>query len=575
MTYKNPGFIIILAFYLFTGCTGGLIYTGNGTLMNQKEFLRHQQEYAPYKQADTIEGYNEFISRYPGNIFVKRAQDQTKRLEFEPYRKENTIESYLEFKILYPENPFTETANDRIEQTEIKRYEKMDTIKGYREFLKKYPNSIFSILPKKRLQELEFRKLGKNVEENYNFDLLLYRLKAKRIKSKLKTEGRNDLSNFVMFASFLEKDNKKYFNTYLIFPRQSSLPDISDNKTATEYFTRIISPLTSHLNNKFGAKHKIEGFSFDVSYSPHIFYGDRKVLFKTLFSLKDTASFAQKKISLTKLLAKSKIILPEKEKKVTADSSLKKSGTKKNVSVQIPKDGLKIMTMVNNRDKGTDHILSRSFKTVLNTGKEQQRKTIEKRVNLKGKKGFTHKVVIRNLIKFKYTVTDKSTIASMAWHYNNGKIARWEKYRRKDPVRIRSNKIWTPPQETYFCYNDIEIGISDEKHKFLMIEALENEKYYVVKSVPIKNNLKYSKRISWIDPLNLTTAKYEYYDKNNVLWQTIKVEWQNKFDVWFWKKAEIVNVRTGNKTLISVGDVRVNLGLPAQDFMLGALRKFE
>jgi len=206
MTYKNAG-IIILLFYLFTGCTGGLIYTDGGILMNQKEFIRQQLEFEPYKQIHTIEGYNEFIYQYPKNSFIIRAKDQIKRLEFEPYRNEDTIESYLEFKVLYPESPFIEKANDRIEQGEIKRYEKIDTIKGYREFLKKYPDSIFSILPKKRLQELEFRKLGKNLEKNYNFDLLLYRLKAKRIKNKFKTAGEKDLADFVMFASFFIRDS--------------------------------------------------------------------------------------------------------------------------------------------------------------------------------------------------------------------------------------------------------------------------------------------------------------------------------------------------------------------------------
>ncbi len=233
------------------------------------------------------------------------------------------------------------------------------------------------------------------------------------------------------------------------------------------------------------------------------------------------------------------------------------------------------MTMLKKRDRGTDHILSRSFKTVSKTGKEYVLKTIEKRVNLKGKGGFTHKVVIRNLTIFKYRPGDESILATMAWHYNNGKITRWEKYNLRDPIRIRSDKVWIPPQEKYFCYNDIEVGISEEKHKFLKIEEFENNKFIVVKSVPVKQNLKYSKRITWINAINFTPVRYEYYDKKEDLWQTIDVEWQDKFDILFWKKAEVINVRNGNKTIITIDDVRVNLGLPAIDFMVGALNKFE
>ncbi len=324
MAYKNTGFIIIIFFYALTIWSCAQMYTADGRLISKKKYLRQQQEYEPYKQIHTIEGYNEFISKYPKNLFIKHAEDEIKRLEFEPYEKEDTIEGYLEFKILYPENPNVETANNRIEQTEIKRYDKVDTIEGYREFLMKYPDSIFSILPKKRLQELEFQRACKNLEKNYNFDLLLYRLKAKRIKRKLKTEGKNDLSDFVMFASLLERDKKKYFNTYIIFPKQSSISNISANKTAEEPLGQIISQLTNHLDKKFGAKHKIDGFSFDISSSPHIFYGDRKVLFEILFSLKDTANFAQKKINSKEFFAKSEILLPEKEKKLLQTDLLKR-----------------------------------------------------------------------------------------------------------------------------------------------------------------------------------------------------------------------------------------------------------
>jgi hypothetical protein len=229
--------------------------------------------------------------------------------------------------------------------------------------------------------------------------------------------------------------------------------------------------------------------------------------------------------------------------------------------------------MLKKRDRGTDHILSRSFKTVSKTGNEYLLKTIEKRINLKGKGGFTHKVVTRNLTKSKseYYSENKSILATMSWHYNNGQITRWERYRTRDPRRVRSTKVWKPPQENYFCYNDIEVGIPEEKHKFLNIEEHGNNKFIVVKSVPIKQNLKYSKRLTRINAINLTPVRYEYYDKKEDLWQTIDVEWQNKFGILFWKKAEVINVRTGNKTIITVDDVRVNIGLPAIDFMSGAL----
>ncbi len=571
MALKKIRIIFFLFFYLLLGCTGGLIYTSDGTLMNQKKFLRQQLEYAPYKKLNSIEGFNKFISTYPKNIFIERAEKEIKRLEFEPYLEQNTIESYLEFKVLYPENPLVETADNRIEQSEIKRYEKMDTIEGYRDFLKKYPDSLFSILPKKRLQELEFRKFGKDIEQNYGFDLLLYRLKAKRLKKRLAMGGRTNLEDFTIFASFLNKNNKKYFHTYIIHPNKSSIHDDAAKEIIEKHFGEILSELLTHLDKKFGAKNKIDGYSFDISYSPHLFYGDRKIFFELFCSQKDTSRFTQKKLGLKQLLANSTINRPAEEK-IAAAKPLKKSQANRKVAAPTPKDGLQIMTLVKERDRGRDHILSRSFKTLLNTGEERIRKTIEKRVNFKGNKDFTHKMVTRNLKRFKFKIADRHTIAVLSWHYKTGIITRWKKYRRRDPVRAKSGDLWTPPQETYFCYNDLGIGLSEEKHEFLKLETLENKEYYVVKSFPVKKERKYSKRLIWVDPESLTPIKYEYYDKHNHLWQTIEIKWQNKFGKWFWKNAEIINVRNKNRTLVAIDDVRVDVGLPARNFMVNSLR---
>ncbi len=45
------------------------------------------QQYDPYRQRNTIEGYREFIAKYPGNMYLETALDQIDNLEFAPYEK--------------------------------------------------------------------------------------------------------------------------------------------------------------------------------------------------------------------------------------------------------------------------------------------------------------------------------------------------------------------------------------------------------------------------------------------------------------------------------------------------------
>ncbi|TNF54680.1 hypothetical protein EP227_03895, partial [bacterium] len=180
-----------------------------------REYKIHEEQYQPYKLKNTIEGYREFISLYPENLFVQDAESQIENLEFAPYEEEDSVEGYMEFKMRYPTNRHVFKANVKIEQAEVKRYEKMDTIEGYKEFLSKYPDSTFVVLAQKRIQELEFREMNRTLNKQYEFDLLAYRLNLKRLKKNLKTKNGLDLADFTCFASFITYDGKKYFHTYL------------------------------------------------------------------------------------------------------------------------------------------------------------------------------------------------------------------------------------------------------------------------------------------------------------------------------------------------------------------------
>lgn len=577
---KKCSYIIVIGSLLFVQGCGVLIF--NEEKMAMKKRRIHEEQYQPYKLQNTIEGYKEFIAKYPKNIYVNDAEVRIENLEFAPYEQADIIEGYMEFKMRYPHNRHVFKANVKIEQVEVKRYEKMDTIEGYKEFLLKYPESTFAVLAKESLQELEFREFDSTLRKKYGFDLLLYRLKLKRLKKKLGTVGRVNLGDFTCFASMVNHEGKRYFHTHLIYPTDLSSLDSSSLDVSERFFDHIVSKALVYLNSHFINKGEIDGFSFDVSSSAHLFYGDRKILLEYYFSLNQVSLFAQHKLDNEQILAKSMIVSLKKlvsKAKQEATEKFPQTGeelaTGERVSIEKPSlleeesqlkkvttppvimDGFRIMTMVSERDRGKDFIISTSWKR----GRHAMQ-TIEKRKNLKGKDGFIDKSVIRYL----YPPGHYGT-SFLIWNYKNREKALWHRSLHGATTRIINTERYRPPAESDFCLTDyLEIKVREEKHELLRSGDYEGKTCYIVESIPIKKDIRYGKRISWIDQHNFIPLKIEYFNNRGVLWKTLTIEWQNKFGFRFWKKAVVENAQRDFKTFITIDDVRVNLGLHDRDF---------
>ena len=279
------------------------------TEVDEKHFL-------PYRQKHTVEGYKEFIARHPGNIFITEAAMWIDALQFAPYEKLDTVAGYREFKETYPENRHVYRADAYLGRIEAKRYEKMDTIEGYREFLEKYPENNFAGLAKKRLQDLEFRKLDRELQEKYGFDLLRYRLALRRLKKELSREdvkrGEVNLGDFDCFASFVTYQGKKYFHTHLIYPLTPYYPETAPSEAIERFFDPLISKALVYLDSHFMNKAATDGFSFDVSTSVDYFYGDRVVHLAYYFPTNQVELFVTNRIDKKNLFAHSTIITPGK-----------------------------------------------------------------------------------------------------------------------------------------------------------------------------------------------------------------------------------------------------------------------
>ncbi len=236
---------LLVMIFCMQGC--GVLFQRDKAL---REYQLQEEQYKPYKLKNSIEGYREFIARYPKNTFVSEAKQQIENLEFAPYEQADSVEGYMEFKLLFPDNRHRSKAALKIEQSELKRYEKIDTIAGYKEYLAKYPESNFAILAKERLQELEFREFDKTLNEQYGFDLLAYRLQLRRSKKTLETKDGFDMGAFTCFSSFTSHQGKRYFHTQLIYPTDIAYLTGSSDTLRSNFFDRLFSQSLIYLNKQ-------------------------------------------------------------------------------------------------------------------------------------------------------------------------------------------------------------------------------------------------------------------------------------------------------------------------------------
>jgi len=533
-----------------------------------REFQLQEEQYKPYKLQNSIEGYRDFISRYPKNTFVSEARQQIENLEFTPYEQADSVEGYMEFKLLYPENRHRSKASLKIEQSELKRYEKIDTIAGYKEYLAKYPESNFAILAKERLQELEFREFDKTLNEQYGFDLLAYRLQLRRSKKTLETKDGFDMGAFTCFSSFTSHQGKRYFHTQLIYPTDIAYLTGSSDTLRSNFFDRLFSPSLIYLNKNFARKDTIGGFSFDISWAPSSYHGDRKVLLEYYFPRDGIERFAQGMLDGNGLMAQTQIITPEQ---AAADDIVYQSGTKpltempKQRMIDLEKlDGSGIMTMVYERDRGEDSIIASSWQR----GRHSM-KAIEKRKSFKTVDEFMDKQVIRYI-----DPPSKDRNIILIWNYRSRDKAFWHKSFYTDPERISDAERFRPPAESDFNLSDyFDIAIADEKHEFIKSEEWSGRQCFVIISTPLKKEIKFGKRVSWIDQSHFIPLKIEYWNREGKLWKILSIEWQNNFGFLFWKKATVENVLTAEKTFITIDDVRVNQGFNDTEFTIQGLER--
>lgn len=233
-------------------------------------------------------------------------------------------------------------------------------------------------------------------------------------------------------------------------------------------------------------------------------------------------------------------------------------------------DGLKVMTMVSERDRGKDYIISTSWKLTEKGSERHRAKYTEARKHYKGKDGFNYKSVIR------YSEPPKiNRRAILTWNHTDGERTYWYYFVGfLDPKRANNIERIRTQAEVDFNLDDyVDINLEEETHKLIRSEEYKGKTCYVVESIPIRKEIKYGKRISWIDQQNWLPLKVEYFDGGRKNWKVLSIKWQSISGLWFWKEAVAENIQKDNKTFITIEDVKVNLSLEDREFGKVALQK--
>ena len=114
-----------------------------------------------------------------------------------------------------------------------------------------------------------------------------------------------------------------------------------------------------------------------------------------------------------------------------------------------------------------------------------------------------------------------------------------------------------------------------DANQLLGTEKLGDVDCYVIQSTPKPNGAEaypYSKVVKWISKDNFLPLRVEYYNEDGKLQKQQVTQWKKIGNAWVWEEVRGINTITGNKTTLTVSDVRINVGLTDESFSKRAMQ---
>jgi len=133
-----------------------------------------------------------------------------------------------------------------------------------------------------------------------------------------------------------------------------------------------------------------------------------------------------------------------------------------------------------------------------------------------------------------------------------------------------------------FTYEDVsgrEVGA--DTHSLLREEEHDGHACYVIESLPL-DSVEYTRRVSWIDKVNLLPLREEYYDAQGELYRVFTAdqielvqagEGTNSAALPTVMQRTMANLKTGHRTVVTVTDIAYDVGLGDGDFTERNMRR--
>jgi outer membrane lipoprotein-sorting protein len=178
---------------------------------------------------------------------------------------------------------------------------------------------------------------------------------------------------------------------------------------------------------------------------------------------------------------------------------------------------------------------------------------------------------------------DVRRMTFMIWKYPERDDDRWIYVPAIDLIRrIAAEDKYSSFVGSDFSYEDVSgRDVSEDTHRLLREEMLEDRDAFVVESVP-RASAAFTRRVSWIDKESFLPLKEEYYDAQdqlqriftaNVIEDIAAGDGGDRRIYPTIMKRTMENVRTGHRTEVTVVSVFYDLGLQDDDFSERRMRR--
>ena len=234
--------------------------------------------------------------------------------------------------------------------------------------------------------------------------------------------------------------------------------------------------------------------------------------------------------------------------------------------------GREIAVMVDEREDGDDQVSEAVWTLTNSKGKTRKRHTLRYWKDYEGKDGLSSK----SFIYFESPPDVKDT-TFLNWSQEDAEADddQWIYL----PALRKVRRIASGDKENSFMGSDMiyddmaDREVEEDRHKLLRVEQNNGTKFYVLESIPTKENYIYSKKLRWVNVENLTEPRIEFYDRKGRLLKIWTTEWEQIDGIWNWKQIVVENQLTGHKTELEISNVRFNQDLKESIFTERSLRK--